>query len=444
MDKINDCRTEKDFRLITFSGYQKTKVRDELLKSMRDRKIEPACYWTVEMVASGHFQELWEAFFQFFAQYIHLGNVKLVVYLRERYGIFYRIVNSHTSVTGSDISPLELRNMPKIRTLFAEIVALLTLSLRKPALNRMLLPSALHLATDGTAALDTKMTPLRDKSLDINVGHLDLPDDRTTQTIEKITKKKSSEKKLYLFHSGFMMERVAAPNTRFYAWKRKDDPDEWFVAMNEIAFHLSAEQHNMLDACFWIEWMLEYDAYCRTHSKEWAAVNVGSKDINKGSNRGTEYASLVNTKCQCDMVWAIWEVLLNAPRANGLSETIDKYIQTAHVLFCAYYTTASCTRKRFWLYFAVLLVTDGKHIDFSTQTIFQPEYREMIQNIIQNTDVIYRDLKALEKHAQTDYLMNGIRERDEEQNRLKPAYDRQALEAVDYFQMGHYQKKGKN
>ena len=33
MEDFNDCRTVKDFRLTTFSGYQKTKVRDEFIKS---------------------------------------------------------------------------------------------------------------------------------------------------------------------------------------------------------------------------------------------------------------------------------------------------------------------------------------------------------------------------------------------------------------------------
>ena len=70
MEDFNDARTVKDFRLTTFSGYQKTKVRDEFIKSMRDRKIEPACYWAAEMVASGHFSELWEACFLFFTQCI--------------------------------------------------------------------------------------------------------------------------------------------------------------------------------------------------------------------------------------------------------------------------------------------------------------------------------------------------------------------------------------
>ena len=43
MDEISDVRTVKDFRLTTFSGYQKTKVRDDLMKKMYDLQIEIAC-----------------------------------------------------------------------------------------------------------------------------------------------------------------------------------------------------------------------------------------------------------------------------------------------------------------------------------------------------------------------------------------------------------------
>jgi hypothetical protein len=468
MEDFNDARTVKDFRLTTFSGYQKTKVRDELIKSLRDRKIEPACYWTAEMVASGHFSELWEACFLFFTQCIHLGNPKMVFYLRERYGLFYELSHSTQTVTGSQVSVLELRNQKSIRTLFTEIVCVLALSLRKPTLSRAILPSARHLHIEPDSPLDaitdadSSTTPCpapfdylhpshvlsqsRDASSFSSKSPQPPPLDSssssslysTTEPTAKVSaRKRGSAKKQYLFHPSFMMDRVSAPHTHYYVLKRPKDPEEWFVAMNELAYHMSEERRSMLDACFWIEWMLEYDSYCRTHSKEWASANAGSTQINKGATRTEMIDGLVISKYGQDMIWAIWELLLSPSRIFSPDSLWMKLLKNAHVLFCVDYTTASCSKKRFWLYFALSIRTEIPAM--GSDKIIQDESRELIQRVVQKSDDVYLEIKSAEQRPVTDYLMAGVRERSHRDETIQAM---EAMQSVDMFQLNGLRKKG--
>ena len=124
--EINDMRLAKEFRGITFSEYKKILVRNELIRSMLNNKIEPACYWTAELICAGHFMDVWEAILFFVGKYIHIGNPKIVIYLEERYEIFRNILNQDEF-----FNELQLRNNPIIRKLFAEIISVLVISSKK-------------------------------------------------------------------------------------------------------------------------------------------------------------------------------------------------------------------------------------------------------------------------------------------------------------------------
>jgi hypothetical protein len=127
---INDVRT--DFKILTFSKYQRSDVKREWTNNMVKGKIEPCCYWTTELVCSGLFVDLWELMLSFYAKYIHKGNPKLPIYMNMRFQTFRQLAEG--------VPELSLRNVHEVRALFIEMVCLLCTSERYHSYENIQIP----------------------------------------------------------------------------------------------------------------------------------------------------------------------------------------------------------------------------------------------------------------------------------------------------------------
>jgi len=199
---INDNRNQVDFKNYTFSKYSKTHVKNELLKAFYNQNIEPACYWSIELICAGHYSDIWNSIVQYTSRYIHIGNPKLFIYLSKRLEYFKQILyNGYTD------SELQLRNNKDIRRLFAEIITIVTVSKKK-------------------------------------------------HPFESYAIKDFSE-----FDITNMSNRLKAPSTKFgKEIFQPDDPKEIFIAINEYMFHISEDSKDLTSACYWIEWLCKFES----------------------------------------------------------------------------------------------------------------------------------------------------------------------------------------
>jgi hypothetical protein len=324
--EINDVRTPADFKTFSFSKFKKTKVRDQLVDNMQKGKVEPACYWSAELICAGHFMDLWEIILYYVGKHIHLGNPKIVSYIEMRFQAFRSIVQQ-----GMYTSELHLRNHTTIRRLFAEIVAVLTYSNRKHSFE----------------------------SIKINrVEEYDI-----TQ----------------------MTERLKAPAVTYVETIfRKEDPKELYIALNEFAYHISPERRNMLNACYWIEWIIDFEVICKNKKTPIYCERRAEADVEH--------------KLQRDVIWMVWECLRHyCGELKNLY--LEKIMHSLQALFSIKYTTGVCKRRRYLLYFAVALLTEPvpTNIEITTK-------KEVIQHVVENIDEIYKQIKTNEESPNMDYL----------------------------------------
>jgi len=333
--EINDVRSETDFKGITFSKFKRTDVKKELLNSLKSGRIEQALHWSAEFICCGCFIDLWDIILTFVGKHIHLGNPKLPIYLEMRFNTFRELISTYNGVE------LDIRNNDKVRKIFAEIITILCSSKKK-------------------------------------------------HSIESIKIKKQEK-----FDMTSMSSKLKAPSVQ-YATDifKKDDPKELFIAINEFAFHVSKESRSSLDACYWLEWILEFENLCKKR-----------KDICICERRSFV---MVDEKCVKEPIWMIWDVLFKANNERK-SEITNKILKSIYELFCIRYTSGVKKKRKYLLYFAISLVTDT-----FDSTIDIIDNKETVDNITKKINFIYKEIKKNEQRPATDYLFNGLEKSNRE------------------------------
>ena len=206
--EITDIREKKEFKSITLSGYKKSDVKKSLIQNFINKKIEEACYWSAELVCSGHLVDLWDIILLYTSNYIHLGNPKLPIYINIRFNDLKNIL-----MNGYLDNELKMRNNPKIRKLFAEIVCIICFSKKN--------------------------------------NTFDFP---------KI--------KIDDYNIGLIQHKLEADNIKYgQKFMKKEDPKELFIAINEFAWNLSKKNKNAQNAFYWLEWIVNFESICNKEKK---------------------------------------------------------------------------------------------------------------------------------------------------------------------------------
>jgi len=327
--EINDVRSSADYKGITFSGFKKTEVRSQLIENLKKGKVEPACYWCAELVCAGHYLEVWETILYFIGKHIHLGNPKIAAYIQMRYQVFRNIVQQ-----GYFTTELQLRNNGSIRKLFAELMCNIALSNKKPSFE--------HIKIN------------RRDEFDITQIH----------------------------------ERLKATSTSFAEPIFKpEDAKELTIAINEFAYNVSPGVRNMNNACYWVEWLTEFDGICKS-----------KKEPSKCHARNYP----VENKYRRDPIWLIWDTLTHyasESRNVFIQKTMDALVD----LFCIKYTPASAKKRRYLLYFAVAMLTEPvqTNIDIIAN-------KTVLESVVLQINNVYKQIKKNEHSPNTEYLFANV------------------------------------
>lgn len=329
--EISDLRSESDFKGISFSKFKKTDVKKELLNNLIHSKIEPVCYWSAELICAGHYTDLWEIILLFFSKYVHLGCSNIAIYLEMRINDFKAILNN-----GYTDNVLRLRNNEKIRKLFSEIMCVLCDAKRRHSFDNVKI-----------------------KQEDLNI-----------LTIKDKFKAPSTEYGEEVFTT--------------------EDPKELFPFVNEFAYTISLSGNNQMNACYWIEWIIEYEARCKSLREH---IFCERRNFAK-----------VDNKHQKDIVWIIWDAFLK--ESEKRPKIIQKIVQSLLSLFCLKYTTGCYKKRKNILYLTICILCEKFVLE---KEIIRHSQIEFVNNIKQKIDYVYGQIKKNELSTNTDYLFTGMK-----------------------------------
>ena len=114
-----------------------------------------------------------------------------------------------------------------------------------------------------------------------------------------------------------MTDRLKAKNV-FYVQPvfMKGDPKELFIALNELAYNVSNDSKNMVAACYWIEWFIEFSLICKKRKNK---CIIQSRKVP------------VEPKFMNEPIWLIWDSILYIGKDDPF---ISKLLHSLQNIFC--------------------------------------------------------------------------------------------------------------
>lgn len=205
--EIVDSRSVLDFQKTTFCGHVRSHVIKVLLQNIQLGHADYACYWSLELLASGLVHTLWMSLFEGAALHINRAQPNVFLYLADAYEKYAPIESNYTLRDMTSI-----RNNLDVRRMICEAAATVSLCRKNK------LPS--------------------------------LPTIKPAHDFDPVT----------------IQESIKAPSALFGKLVlKRDDPLSVAVPINEFCYCLRSDVRDVTRALYWMAWVF---AYCREHKKQ--------------------------------------------------------------------------------------------------------------------------------------------------------------------------------
>lgn len=186
------------------------------------------------------------------------------------------------------------------------------------------------------------------------------------------------------FDITFLSDRLKAPSCCYIEpFFLSKDPKGYYIAINEFAYCISTTK-DMMAACYWTEWVIEFE--------------VNSKK--KREHNFCEKRPLVPVEScyQKDVIWIIWDAIIHYGKEKDLF--VQRILSSLKGLFCIRYSTSSCKKRRYLLYFAIGLLIEKVETNIDLQGD-----RIILQTVVSQINQVYKQIKKNEEIPKTDQKM---------------------------------------
>jgi hypothetical protein len=216
------------------------------------------------------------------------------------------------------------------------------------------------------------------------------------------------------FDVSFMSDRLKAPSSVFLEeFFLPKDPKSYFIAVNEFSYCISSSK-DMISACYWIEWVIEFE------------INSKKKNEYHGCERRPNLS--IDHLYQKDAIWIIWDAIIYY--SSEKDAFTQRLISSLKNLFCIKYTTSSCKKRKYLMYFAVGLLIEN----VDTTTEIQKD-KNILQVVVSQINHVYKQIKKNEISPNMEYLFNGLDEENITEGTIKK------LQMMDSITEGNFIRK---
>lgn len=208
------------------------------------------------------------------------------------------------------------------------------------------------------------------------------------------SQKKYSYYNIKIVESDFNIQNLSsklkAPNTNYCKniFKENDSID-LFISINELCYHLSSDSNNSYLSLYWIEWIIKY---VKNLKKNKELCLIEKRDIIN-----------IDDKFLCYPIWLIWDSLIYY--ANKKSKIVKTIIDSLFKIYCLKFSNTTKNKRIYTIYFAVYILTEN--FDFKKE-IINNKNKNNIDNILNNIDMFFSQVKENEIKPKTSYLFNNI------------------------------------